>query len=139
MHQLWDGFFPPHSSSWQVWCDTNTPACALLRGCKQTALTPTPNTNTNINFAGTTGAFLGSQDHRLFTELKGVWGCYARVSQLKALHKWLDRRGVRERVLKASGMRETRAILQPFLRAQHIEKTLFMHQFFVQLLQIRQL
>lgn len=47
------------------------------------------------------------QDHRLFTELNGVWGCYARVSQLKALHKWLDRRGVRERVLKVSGRRNS--------------------------------
>ena len=38
----------------------------------------------------------------MFTEWNGVWGCYARVSQLKALHKWLDRRGVRERTLKVS-------------------------------------
>lgn len=41
-----------------------------------------------------------SQDHRLFTELAGEWGVYAKVSQLKALHKWLDRRGTRERTLK---------------------------------------
>ncbi|CAM9500221.1 unnamed protein product [Scytosiphon promiscuus] len=42
------------------------------------------------------------EDHRLFTERNGVWGCYARVSQLKALHRWLDRRGIRERTLKAA-------------------------------------
>lgn len=43
-----------------------------------------------------------SQDHRIFTELNEDWGCYASISQLKALHKWLDRRGVRERVLKVT-------------------------------------
>ncbi|CAM9362910.1 unnamed protein product, partial [Ectocarpus sp. 4 AP-2014] len=46
--------------------------------------------------------FATGEDHRLFVEHKEVWGCYYRVSQLKALHKWLDRRGVRERTLKAS-------------------------------------
>ncbi|CAM9642882.1 unnamed protein product, partial [Sphacelaria rigidula] len=42
------------------------------------------------------------EDHRLFTELAGEWGVYSRVSQLKALHKWLDRRGTRERTMKAA-------------------------------------